>query len=169
MFASILLCIGATVIAEAQKAPPVSSEDSVVCIVDEINSSGHVYIVQPEGLRARVSRTSSSMKATEENAENGELALKKPQRSRTGYRVQVFDDNNPRTARSAANNIKAKMEVSFPIYNVYTAFDSPYWRVKVGDFRSRSEAESAMAEIRRAYPELKSYIRIVRDKINVNE
>jgi len=46
-------------------------------------------------------------------------------------------------------------------------FNSPYWRVKVGDFRTRGEAEAAMAEIREAFPSLSSHLRIVRDKINI--
>ncbi len=51
----------------------------------------------------------------------------------------------------------------------YIMFNSPYWRVKVGDFRTRAEAEAAMAELRHAFPSMAAYMRIVRDKINTYE
>ena len=89
--------------------------------------------------------------------------------TRTGYRVQVFDDNNPRTARSNAEAAHRRLAAEFPEMRSYISFNSPYWRVKAGDFRTRAEAEAAMAEIQHAFPALAGYIRIVRDKINVND
>jgi len=85
---------------------------------------------------------------------------------RSGYRVQIFDDNNARTAKSEAQARRNRVGARFPEYNTYISFNSPYWRVKIGDFRTRSEAEAAMGAIRAAFPAYGSQLRIVRDRIN---
>lgn len=139
-----------------------------VCITATLNASGHIRVEQPEELTRRLMGPSPVQGAAEASEENRETSEEQVRGTRAGYRVQAFDDNNPRTSRGTAASLKSRIESTFP-YRAYVSFNSPYWRVKVGDFRSRAEAESAMAEIRRAFPELKAYLRIVRDRINVYE
>ena len=127
-------------------------------IVSRINSSGTITVEQPEGMAARLHKTES---ASSDNQEERAQHV-----ARGGYRIQVFDDNDPRTARAEAQNRKALIASHFPEYRCYVQFNSPYWRVKAGDFRSRSEAEGALEEMRRALPHLSGQMRIVRDRIN---
>ncbi|MDE6311902.1 MAG: SPOR domain-containing protein [Muribaculaceae bacterium] len=163
---------GAEFMTNANEPQP---SDSVISITAEINAAGHVRVSQPEALTARVS---SRKTVSEESTVTGEMpgdaskvetaaSRRHASAVRTGYRIQVFDDNNPRTARQSASSVKSRIEGAFPAYRAYVTFNSPYWRVKAGDFRSRAEAESAMAEIKKAFPELKAYIRIVRDRVNI--
>lgn len=168
VMAVVMAAVGAEVYAGQEAQQP----DSIISIVAHINASGHAVVEQPEALTKRLSRPrlNSGEDAGGEVLEytTDETSTPKSATSvRAGYRVQVFDDNNPRTSRSAAASYKSRIESAFPAYRAYVAFNSPYWRVKVGDFRSRAEAESAMVEIRRAFPGLKAYIRIVRDRINI--
>lgn len=164
-----LICVAATG-TEVVSAETLSPADTTG-IVSHINASGHVRVVQPDGLNARLSKpasaTSDSEVAGEDVSSQEAAARRHAVAMRAGYRVQVFDDSNPRTARSSAAAYKNSIESEFPAWRAYVTFNSPYWRVKVGDFRSRAEAESAMAEIRRAFPALKAYLRIVRDRINL--
>lgn len=133
-------------------------------IADRINSSGSVTIIQPDALNARLQKVVVSESDGDDNTEeqSGPVAIPKV---KAGYRVQVFDDNNVRTAKQEAHERKTKIESRFPMMATYVTFNSPYWRVKVGDFSTRSEAEAAMAEIRQAFPELAKSLRIVRDRI----
>ncbi len=136
-------------------------------IVKDIENSGNVSINQPEALaRLLVYSPSASMS---ENVDDASSARHHQQEVRTGYRVQVFDDNNPRTARSSAESAENRMRAEFPHLRTYLSFNSPYWRVKVGDFRTRAEAEAVLAEIRQALPNLAPYLRVMRDKINVSD
>ena len=173
-----LFRVGALVaLATGVSAPEVLAEepvDSMVSIVASINAAGHVTVSQLEALTRRLSYArvqAAPGGETDEVAEGNRIETVAERRqasaTRAGYRIQVFDDNNPRSARSSAASYKNRVESAFPAYRAYVSFNSPYWRVKVGDFRSRAEAESAQAEIRRAFPELKAYIRIVRDRINI--
>jgi hypothetical protein len=58
------------------------------------------------------------------------------------------------------------MNQAFPTYATYVAYASPYWRLRVGDFRSQYEAEKAAAEIRKAFPRYAKEVRVVRDRVN---
>lgn len=132
-------------------------------IVDHLNAEGVVTVIQPDGLNARLARVVSV--EAEENVAEDEQSLAAVPKVKAGYRVQVFDDNNVRTAKQDAQSRKQMIESRFPLLNVYVSFNSPYWRVKVGDFATRSEAEAAMAEIRQAFPSMAKSLRIVRDRI----
>lgn len=138
----------------------------VVAICDSINNSGHIAIDQSEAL-AQILRCESVAADGDDAGATPEPRHIAPSNQRTGYRVQVFDDNNPRTSRSQAEGVHRRIQEEFPHMRSYISFNSPYWRVKAGDFRTRAEAEAAMAEIKAVMPGLASHLRVVRDKINV--
>lgn len=126
-------------------------------------SQGTVTVVLPDGLAARLA---ADRAADEESDTQAPSTTATRSNSRVGYRVQVFDDNNVRTAKHEAQSRKSQIESRFPEYRAYVSFNSPYWRVKVGDFHSRSEAEAAMGAIRQAFPAMGNQLRVVRDRIN---
>ena len=57
-----------------------------------------------------------------------------------GYRVQVLNTNN----RVLANKIKADLYSHFPSQKVYIVYRSPFFKVRIGNFLKRDEAESLM-------------------------
>lgn len=132
-------------------------------IVQEIEENGLITVNIPTELIPFLSHsgTESVNGNSSDTEDNSKSAA-----SKVGYRVQVFDDNNVRTAKSQAQERKHMIESRFPEFTAYVSFNSPYWRVKVGDFRTRSEAEAAMGAIRSAFPSIGSQLRVVRDKIN---
>lgn len=83
-----------------------------------------------------------------------------------GYRVQIYTDQNVRTGKSEARTRERIVGGAFPQYSTYVSYSSPYWRLRVGDFRSQQEANKAAAEIKRAFPRFARDIRVVRDRIN---
>lgn len=129
-------------------------------IVDSINAGDLIFIDQPASLNQRLKCQSEPVKTTS-------VSTSGTAHARAGYRIQVFDDNNPRTARQQAQGTKAMIQRRFPQYNCYVSFESPYWRVRCGDFRTRAEAEAAMSEIKRAFPALSRSLHLVRDRVNV--
>lgn len=147
---------------------PVAPADSTVCIVDRINASGNISVAEPEALTRLLT---VAVAQTQGRREDGSESIRPAaaETTRTGYRIQVFDDNNPRTARSQAQAWQRRAEEAFPQWRAYVSFNSPYWQVKVGDFRRRGEAESALAEIKSTFPSMAAYMRIVQEKITVTE
>ena len=53
-----------------------------------------------------------------------------------GFRVQIYNGNDP----NKANQAKLDFMKNFPGIRSYLTYHNPQFRVKVGDFRTRSEA-----------------------------
>lgn len=131
-------------------------------IVQSMNDHGTVTVVQPEAMNRRLRPSATVPQFGDSSAIVSSAAPK----VRSGYRVQVFDDNNVRTAKQGAQDCKQLVLTHFPDMPVYISFSSPYWRVKVGDFRTRGEAEAFMSSVRQSCPSISKSLRIVRDRIN---
>jgi hypothetical protein len=67
----------------------------------------------------------------------------------TGYRVQAFAGGNSRVDRQKAESIGNAIKMKFPEQPVYVHFYSPRWICRVGNFRSYSQAEWMLKEIRK--------------------
>ncbi len=51
-----------------------------------------------------------------------------------------------------AEKLKSEAEVDFPKWFSKIVFDSPTYRVQIGQFRSKMEAEREFLEVRKKYP-----------------
>lgn len=154
MTAALICALAATA------AEPADSVATPAIVADL--ASGTVEVTLPDGFAQRLAPKAEAEAEPSENITPTATRSK----MRSGYRVQIFDDNNARTAKSEAQARRNRVGARFPEYNTYISFNSPYWRVKIGDFRTRSEAEAAMGAIRAAFPAYGSQLRIVRDRIN---
>jgi len=67
-----------------------------------------------------------------------------------GYRIQLFKDSG-NDALDEAQEMIDKFEKEFPDLNTYLSFQEPYYRVRVGDFRTRLEALDWLQVIKRKY------------------
>lgn len=76
----------------------------------------------------------------------------KTQRKMQGYRVRIFFDNK-QSARSESEDLVAAFSETYPDIAVYRIYENPYFKVTVGDFRTRSQAMQFMLRIRRTYPQ----------------
>ena len=63
-----------------------------------------------------------------------------------GWRVQIFFDSG-NNSKSRAFTKKGEFMTKYPDMPVYLMFQSPYYKVRVGDFRSRIDAEGFKQKI----------------------
>ena len=56
-----------------------------------------------------------------------------------GYRVQIYFDSGNNSKNKAAS-IKTNFEALYPGVKSYLSYKEPYYRVRVGDFRTLTEA-----------------------------
>jgi len=68
-----------------------------------------------------------------------------------GYRVQIFFDSGSNSKNSAAT-IKSGFESIYPEIKSYLSYNEPYYRVRVGDFRTLVEAVGFQKKIATDYP-----------------
>jgi hypothetical protein len=116
-------------------------------------------------------------KKKDEEKKKEEVTPKKPKRNHTsqqtiesrgvGYRIQAYTDNNPRTAKAAAQRRARDIAMKFPQYRSYISYKAPAWRLRIGDFKTRREAQAALQRIKSVYPKFAREMVIVRDRINV--
>ena len=77
-----------------------------------------------------------------------------------GFRVQVVSTNN----RQMAYGIKSKLLQNFPNEKTYIIFQSPYFKVRIGNFTGKDAAESFLNDVQRVLS-INAYI--VRDNVEI--
>lgn len=81
-------------------------------------------------------------------------------RSGKGYRVQIYNGND----RARATQVKIDFMRRFPGVKTYLTYSAPQFRVKVGDYQTRAEAQKMYAQVAGTY----SPVMIVPDLIVIN-
>ena len=141
-----------------------------------LGADNHVTLHIPARLADRlvtapVSAENPSVSVNPESSEESSAGVSSSsaQGAKTGgYRVQVFLDNNARTAKNEARARARNISEQFPHYPTYVVYSSPYWRLRVGNFRTHDDADAAAAELSAAFPAYAREIRVVRDRIVVS-
>ena len=72
-------------------------------------------------------------------------------KSISGYRISIFSDNR-QNSREISQNIINDFALSYPNIKSYRKYTAPYFRVRVGDFRTLSEAMKFLGSIKSKYP-----------------
>jgi len=92
-----------------------------------------------------------------------------PTKQVPGFRVQVFSSNEPKTAKTEAFAMQDAVLESLPNTPVYVQFSSPFWKVRVGNCKTRTEAQELKQQITNALPQVKQDVYIVRDTILLSD
>ncbi|ASZ09790.1 SPOR domain-containing protein [Chitinophaga pendula] len=69
-------------------------------------------------------------------------------RNQQGFRVQVITTNK----RNEANEVKARVMQLYPDYRTYIDYQAPYFKVRVGDFKTREEAGELRERLTGLFP-----------------
>ncbi|MFN7313232.1 MAG: SPOR domain-containing protein [Bacteroidota bacterium] len=76
-----------------------------------------------------------------------------------GYRIQIFFGSD----RKAANDARTKFLQLYPEVEAYLVYQAPYFKVRVGDFRTQLEAQAIYKNVLSQFDK----VFIVPDKINL--
>jgi len=116
---------------------------------DASSQTGQLNIYQDPALDTLISRYISSYKNLEEK--NGGPGME-------GWRIQIFNSSS-RNAKVEAGNILQEFvnkfpEIKYPELKYYTQFALPnYYKVRVGNFRTKTEATKLYLLISKAFPD----------------
>ena len=83
-----------------------------------------------------------------------------------GYRVQIYSSNRQQVAKSEALELEAKIKDKLD-QTVYVLYMPPFWKVRIGDFRTYEEAKEYKKLFVEQFPSIMGDTYIVRDKIQV--
>ncbi len=92
--------------------------------------------------------------------EINEITTRNSRRFVEGYRIQVISTNN----RKKAMDAKTRIYQRFPELKAYLMYQSPFFRLKVGNFTEREEAENYLQDILQLFP---TGVYVVRDIVEV--
>ncbi len=151
-FVMMLLCV-ASLCAQQTKSQVkhTNEEDIFEKLSAHVNGQGNVRITQDSKMIALFD------KKIMENEEKQYITF-------LGYRVQVYMGNNQKKSKSDAIEREKKIKEVFPELSSYLSFASPFWKLRVGDFRTHTEALVMSKKILAAFPEMNGEVYIVRDE-----
>jgi len=136
------------------------TSENPVTIVDKINrldkGKGVVRVIQDKSIVSRLGRPSQSVVAREKDI----VEI-------TGWRIQVFAGNDQRLSKAEAFRKETDIKTSFPELPTYVHYAAPFWRLRVGDFRTYKEAEDLMVQLKRFFTAFGREMSIVKEKIQV--
>ncbi len=105
-------------------------------VVKDTLRFGEVILVQDPGVTRIVER---------------EVTVNRRKGGIDGYRIQIFF-NSGRKAREEALKTKADFLSGHPDIPVYIVYHAPFYKVRVGNFRSKDEALGVFHQLRKHYP-----------------
>lgn len=94
------------------------------------------------------------------NAMSAHIA-KNRKKTVSGYRVRIYFDNK-QNSRGASEAAMMRFKGAFPGIPAYRSFTSPFFKVTVGDFRTKSEAAQLLQNLKGMFPNAF----IIKEKIN---
>ena len=141
----------------------ISTDGSAQTIFDDLQTSkpgkGEVIVNQPEALRKMI-----GVRMYGENVEKTDsTAFLKIQ----GFRTQVFSGNNQRKSKDEAFEKEKKIKELFPTVPTYLTYTAPFWKLRVGDFRSHEEAYHMQRLLMTAFPSFGKEMYIVKEEVRI--
>jgi Sporulation related domain. len=123
----------------ASQRPDVDSvlagRDLMSVVLSSEAGSGKVTIEQPAAVKKGLTNHISN---------NSSIKIR-------GYRVRIYFDN-AQNARNVSQSVAASFSAMYPGMAVYRTHESPYFKVTVGNFRTRHDAQRFANAIRGTYP-----------------
>ena len=74
------------------------------------------------------------------------------ERKRNGYRIRLFFDNK-QSARVESEELEKAFQQQFPLIPTYRSYTNPFFKVVVGDYRTKSDAIRELQKILPFYPQ----------------
>lgn len=135
-------------------------------ILKELNSSGpgkgNVTVYEDESIKQILGRPMGPPRTIYADAEGAVQYYKM-----RGFKIQAFSGNDQRTSRDEANRKQSLITNQYPDHEAVVLFETPFWRLRVGNFQSRPDAEAALQQLRESFPSFGKEMYIVVDEVKI--
>lgn len=156
-FFLLLIIIGATSAQSTSQRKEILNELNAV-----VPGKGRVMVYEDESIAGVLGRPISPSRTIYSNADGSTQFY----RAR-GYKIQAFSGNNQRTSKDEAYRKQQLINNAYPEYETVVRFESPFWRLRVGNFETRAEAESVLDDMRKSFPSFGKEMYIVIDEVKI--
>lgn len=110
--------------------------------------------------------TSTSTITTKKSASDYKMSNQSVRKRAAGYRIQVYFSSSLQ-GRNVARTRAREVALKYPHYRTYISYVAPQWRLRIGDFKTKEEAQKALRKVKSSFPSFASDIILVTDNINV--
>lgn len=133
----VVIQLGVGIVAYSQEASSFVANDIFYLLQEESLSAGEVILYQEASLNVLVDKHKRINK-----------------KSLTGYRIQIYRGSG-QEARDNANKASQTFSHTFPSFNqsqIYPIYESPYFKLRIGDYRTKNEAFELLYRVRKIFP-----------------
>ena len=81
-----------------------------------------------------------------------EQTLRNADKLFAGFRIRIYNES-VQGARSLSGQAESRFRALYPSIEAYRSYDAPYFKVVVGDWRTRTDAEKALRLIKAEFPD----------------
>lgn len=131
----------------------------IVPAVDSLLLGSDVFQAMPEKANGKAGVVIRQSQMVEESMRTH--VIDNRTRPITGYRIRIFFDNSQNARKNSASTLDEFLS-SFRGIPAYRSYANPYFKVTVGDYRTKAEAMANLANIKKSFPSAF----IVKEKIN---
>ena len=131
----------------------------IVPAVDSLLLGADVFQAMPEKANGKAGVVIRQSQMVEESMRTH--VIDNRTRPITGYRIRIFFDNSQNARKNSASTLDEFLS-SFRGIPAYRSYANPYFKVTVGDYRTKAEAMANLANIKKSFPSAF----IVKEKIN---
>ncbi len=89
-----------------------------------------------------------------------QVKLNKVKKESDGFRIQILSTSN----QTVAGKARIAFLDEHDDMDIYTVYDRPYYKLRVGDFVSKKDAEKVAMQLKKKYPAF-----VVPEKIKTNK
>lgn len=135
-------------------------------IIPELNSfapgKGKVSIYEDESISHVLGRPMTPPRTVYSNSDGSTQYYRI-----RGYKIQAFSGNNQRTSKNEAYHKQGLINNAYPHLETVVLFESPFWRLRVGNFETRAEAEEVMKHMVKSFPSFGKEMYVVIDEVKI--
>lgn len=131
----------------------------IVPAVDSLLLGSDVFQTMPEKANGKAGVVIRQSQMVEESMRTH--VIDNRTRPITGYRIRIFFDNSQNARKNSASTLDEFLS-SFRGIPAYRSYANPYFKVTVGDYRTKAEAMANLTNIKKSFPSAF----IVKEKIN---
>lgn len=97
-------------------------------------------------------RGSISLDSLTESHYNKHIVFNRKNKGVAGYRIRIFSDNGP-GAKDDQKRAKARFLSFFPEMHSYYRYEGSYYKIYIGDFRTKREALIFLDDVKEKFPD----------------
>ena len=85
-----------------------------------------------------------------------------------GFRVQIYASNQQQVAKNESRMLQQRIEPLLDV-PVYAISEPPFWKVRIGNFKTREEANTYKDILLNMFPDMVGSTYVVPDKITITQ